>query len=294
MYAESIDVAFDDERSRLAVRKAVDSQNLWIYHLFSTAFPGLTLVAGFLTTERARRGPSRSRPAGSLPPFSATDLERSSSAADCSAFSLAITSLFVAPEYRKRGVAEALVRSAVRYYLVEKGYTTISAYVDPEDEIVCRVFRRVAFGIPTVEQLAVTTHGGWEENDREARRERNAERDDANSTHPIHDIHTDWRTRIRPMNREPIPSRHLRNCLLRQSARANDRARFDSQRDMCTSTAFTSKPSATEGEAAADYPSTLLTQDAVLRLSQVAQSTVADEDVDVASPGQFFLRLQFP
>lgn len=111
----------------------MSNKSVWIYHIYSQSLPGLSLIAGFLTTERKR-------------PYSGTNV-RSKSEGGKGKGSVAITAVFTDDPYRSRGVAESLVRTATRYYLVDLEYDYISVYVDPRNETTCRVFSRVGYGI---------------------------------------------------------------------------------------------------------------------------------------------------
>lgn len=93
--------------------KAISTRSVWIYHVSSQSFPGLTLIAGFLTTERRRR--FKQRKAVFLSADPSTDNAETPEARGEG--SIAITAVFVNESYRGRGVAESLVRTATRYYL---------------------------------------------------------------------------------------------------------------------------------------------------------------------------------
>ena len=111
----------------------MSNQSIWIYHIYSQSLPGLSLIAGFLTTERKR-------------PYTSSDL-RSKKEGGKGKGAVAITAVFTDEAYRSRGVAESLVRTATRYYLVDLEYDYVSVYVDPRNESTCRVFSRVGYGI---------------------------------------------------------------------------------------------------------------------------------------------------
>ena len=89
----------------------MSSSSVWIYHIASQSFPGLSLIAGFLTTERRRRfRPLVRQSRGG-------DDSSESEDAPIQGGSISITAVFVDEAYRGRGVAESLVRTATRYYL---------------------------------------------------------------------------------------------------------------------------------------------------------------------------------
>ena len=109
------------------------NKSVWIYHIYSQSLPGLSLIAGFLTAERKR-------------PYSGPNV-RPKSEGGKGKGSVAITAVFTDEPYRSRGVAESLVRTSTRYYLVDLNFDYISVYVDPRNETTCRVFSRVGYGI---------------------------------------------------------------------------------------------------------------------------------------------------
>lgn len=177
-YSATLDHFLDDYAARKALTKAISTRSVWIYHVSSQSFPGLTLIAGFLTTERRRRFRHAGEPGKG---------------------SIAITAVYVNESYRGRGVAESLVRTATRYYLageeppaaspspgpasarlkragtassgtgsssaassenltpptpdpaaqavLKELFDFVSVYVDPKNESTCRVFARVGYGI---------------------------------------------------------------------------------------------------------------------------------------------------
>lgn len=135
----------------------MSNNSIWIYHIYSQSLPGLSLIAGFLTTERKR-------------PYTGSHL-RSKRDGGKGKGSVAITAVFTEEAYRGRGVAESLVRTATRYYLVDLEYDYVSVYVDPRNESTCRVFSRVGYGImdrEVKEEIPVklirdALHVQWEE-----------------------------------------------------------------------------------------------------------------------------------
>lgn len=109
------------------------NKSVWIYHIYSQSLPGLSLIAGFLTTERKRPYVGKSA--------------RPKSEGGKGKGSVAITAVFTDEVYRSRGVAESLIRTSTRYYLVDLNFDYVSVYIDPRNEIISRVFSRVGFGI---------------------------------------------------------------------------------------------------------------------------------------------------
>jgi ribosomal protein S18 acetylase RimI-like enzyme len=128
-----LDHTLEENAARRALQKAMANKSVWIYHIYSQSLPGLSLIAGFLTTERRR-------------PYSGSNV-RSKADGGKGKGSVAITAVFTEESYRSRGVAESLVRTATRYYLVDLEYDYVSVYVDPRNETTCRVFSRVGYGI---------------------------------------------------------------------------------------------------------------------------------------------------
>ena len=108
-YSSTLDHHLDAYTARRALSKAMSSSSVWIYHIASQSFPGLSLIAGFLTTERRRRFRPLVR--------QARDDGSDSEDAPIQGGSISITAVFVDEAYRGRGVAESLVRTATRYYL---------------------------------------------------------------------------------------------------------------------------------------------------------------------------------
>lgn len=117
------------------------------------------MIAGFLTTERKR--PYTGPPS--------TICSKSNGGKGKG--SVAITAVFTEEAFRSRGVAESLVRTSTRYYLVDLEYDYVSVYVDPRNETTCRVFSRVGYGImdrEVKEEIPVklirdALHAQWEE-----------------------------------------------------------------------------------------------------------------------------------
>ena len=130
-YSSTIDHFLDDTAARRALIKAILSSSVWIYYLFSASLPDLSITAGFLTTERFRR--TRHHDHGS-------DVRGGGS--------IAITAVYTQENYRRRGVAESLVRTATRHYLGgDEACESVNVYIDPRSESTCRLFERVGFGI---------------------------------------------------------------------------------------------------------------------------------------------------
>lgn len=104
-YSETVNHYLDDYQAKKALSRAMANSSVWIYYVFSQCFPGLSLVAGFLTTERRRKtlfSPSSKQDSGS---------ERISEVhKDGKNGSVAITAVYTDESYRRRGVAESLVR----------------------------------------------------------------------------------------------------------------------------------------------------------------------------------------
>lgn len=119
------------EQSLIEARKALAENRLWIYSVYSTTCEGLSLLAGYLTVGAE------------------------------TAQSIAITELFVHSDYRKRNVAESLVRAATIYYM--------SKAPQPKRQLVClipdsfdaatRVFARVGFRLGEQARLETTLAG---------------------------------------------------------------------------------------------------------------------------------------
>jgi ribosomal protein S18 acetylase RimI-like enzyme len=147
----TLDHSLEEHAARRALQKALSNKSVWIYHIYSQSLPGLSIIAGFLTTERSRT-------------YSHSHTGKGKG-------SVAITAVFTEEVYRSRGVAESLVRAATRYHLVDLQYDYVSIYVDPRNETTCRVFSRVGFGIMDrevkeeipVKLIKIALHQQWEE-----------------------------------------------------------------------------------------------------------------------------------
>lgn len=119
------------DQSLIEARKALAENRLWIYSVYSTTCEGLSLIAGYLTVGAE------------------TDQ------------SIAITELFTHSDYRKRNVAESLVRAVTIHYLDRAPV--------PKRQVVClipdafdaatRVFARVGFRLGEQSRLESTLTG---------------------------------------------------------------------------------------------------------------------------------------
>ncbi|CAD6565449.1 MAG: hypothetical protein CYPHOPRED_005625 [Cyphobasidiales sp. Tagirdzhanova-0007] len=144
-YSATIDHFLDDAAARRALTKAMLNSSVWIYYLSSASLPGLSIIAGFLTTERVRRPPIHTQSQGQ-------GKGQGQEGDGAGRGSAAITAVFTAENYARRGVAESLIRTATRHYLADQGFDSVSVYIDPRNESTCRLFARVGFGIAEQEE----------------------------------------------------------------------------------------------------------------------------------------------
>lgn len=136
-FSSGIDQQLDEISAKRALLRAIATQSVWIYHVSSQSFAGLSLIAGFLIVDRQRQV-VRYRPDGRIQTVG----------------SVAITAVYSEERYRRRGVAEGLIRAATRYYLADRpdNYQFVSAYIDPRNEHACKLFARVGFGVADKEE----------------------------------------------------------------------------------------------------------------------------------------------